>query len=1075
MTIMVWASVSQPLRAQGAEGIILGSISDPSGSLIPNATVEIRNVATGIGRKVLTNENGFYSVPGLLPGRYEVTCSAPGFATTVAKDVVLAVGAQQQVNLAMKVGATAQQIEVTDAAPSVELVTSTIAGEVDSKTISELPLNGRSWTDLATLEPGVNVVLSQPTITGTDRGQRGVGAQITISGARPQQNNYLLDGINIEDYSNGAPGSVLGGTLGVDAIQEFSVLTSNYSTQYGRTSGGVINAITRSGTNQFHGSAYEFARNSVFDARDFFSSSSLLFHRNQFGASGGGPIRRDKTFIFGNYEGLRQLLNSPAQSIVPSVAARGGTLCNPATNCATTMTVPVDNEAALYLKTFYPIPNGPILCGFPACPAGAGDTAIFNSTIKQSANEDFFTGRADHHFSNTDTLAATYFFDNASLSQNDPFNVKNVSDKTRRQLFTVSENHTFNSSLINSARFGYNRVFATAPGIAAALIPAAADTSFGFVPGDSAGEIHISGGPTTFGGGLSPSTPLTWRWNSIQGYDDVFLTKGIHSVKFGANVERLLDNLFGSPHPGGRFFFNGLSDFLSNTPATFSTDLPSGISPRGIRQTIFGIYVQDDARLRPNLTINMGLRYEIASVPNEVDGKLSSLRRITDAMPHIGAPLFANPTLKNFEPRVGFSWDPFRNGKTAVRGGFGMFDVLPLPIELAAAITNSEPFYKSGNTSSLSKGDFPTNAFNVVLANPTTSRVAYVEQNPPRNYVMQWNLNIQREFLPKTTATIAYVGSRGVHNTFQADDANIVLPTLTPKGYVWPFPSGSGKVLNPNFGRLSVTLWDSSSNYNGLAVRITKQLSHGFQVQGSYTWAKGIDSSSGAGYSDPYANSITSLFFFNQRLRRGLSDIDVRHNLTINYLWAIPKPESLSGFAGWLTGGWQWGGILTLASGTPFTPLVGPDPLGLNSTDQFAYPDRVKGPGCGSAVNPGNVNSYIKLQCFAMPASQGVSGNPPVQNFTLLGNSGRNGIIGPGLETFDMSLYKNIPIRRISEIFNVEFRAEVFNLLNHPNFGSPINNSTLFNPDGTSVGGAGAIDTTKTFARQIQLGVKATW
>jgi hypothetical protein len=1066
--------VCVPLYAQGAEATILGTVSDSSSALVPNAQVSIKNVATGIVKPVVTNKDGFYSVPGLLPGKYEVTATARGFATTVASDVVLRVGAQQEVNLVLRVGEMTQKIEVTDAASTVELATSTLSGVVDSNTVRELPLNGRSWTDLATLEPGVNAVAGQPAATGTDRGQRGLGAQLTISGARPQQNSYLLDGINVQDYSNGAPGSVLGGSLGVDAIQEFSVLTSNYSTQYGRTSGGVVNAVTRSGTNAFHGSGYEFFRHSALDARSFFDTAKLPFHRNQFGASLGGPIQKDKTFIFGNYEGLRQLLGFSVVNIVPSPAAISGRLCN-APDCSTTTPVMVDAQAALYLKTFYPAANGPVLCPFASCVAGAGDTAISTFSNQQTAREDFFTVRLDHVFSEKDSLYGTYFFDDGSLGQADAFDVKKVTDKTRRQLVTVSENHIFGGGLVNSFRAGYNRVFATAPGIVTALKPEAAQTKFGFVTGDSAGEIHISGGPTTFAGGLSPSTPLTWGWNSIQAYDDVFLTRGIHSIKLGANFERILDNLFGTPHPGGRFFFNSLSDFLTNRPATFSTDLPGAISPRRIRETVFGMYVQDDVRFRPYLTFNLGLRYEIASVPSEADGKLSSLRQITDAMPHIGAPLFANPTLHNFEPRVGFSWDPFHNGKTAIRGGFGMFDVLPLPIEVAAAITNSEPFYLSGNTSNLMVGDFPTNAFQTVLKNPTTSRVSYVQQNPPRNYVLQWNLNIQREILPSTTAMIAYVGSRGVHNTFQADDANIVLPKLTPKGYLWPFPSGSGKVLNPNFGRLSVTLWDSSSNYNGLAVSVTKRLSRGFQIQGSYSWAKAIDSSSGAGYSDPYANSITSLFFFDQRLRRGLSDLDVRHNFTLHYLWLIPAPQSLSGFAGWATHGWQLGGILTAASGTPFTPLVGPDPLGLNSTDPFAYPDGVKAPGCGSSVNPGNVNNYIKLQCFAMPASQGSSGMPPGPNFTLLGNSGRNDLIGPGLLNFDASLYKDNRIKRISENFSLQFRAEFFNILNHPNFLSPLNNSTLFNPDGTPVGGAGMIDTTKTIARQIQFGVKVNW
>jgi hypothetical protein len=338
---------------------------------------------------------------------------------------------------------------------------------------------------------------------------------------------------------------------------------------------------------------------------------------------------------------------------------------------------------------------------------------------------------------------------------------------------------------------------------------------------------------------------------------------------------------------------------------------------------------------------------------------------------------------------------------------------------------------------------------------------------------MQWNLNVQQELMPSLAFMIAYVGSRGVHDIFQADDANIVLPTLSSKGYLWPSPAGSGQQLNPHVGRLPITLWSSDSYYHGLQLQFTKRLSHGLQAQASYTWSKNIDTSSGSGYSDPYANSITSLFFFNSRLRRGLSDTNVGQNLTANYMWSIPTRASISGVGEWVLSGWQWGGILTITGGTPFTPLVGGDPLGLNSTDPFAYPDRLIGPGCHSPIHPGNVSNYINLNCFAMPPSQG--GNPP--NFTLLGTSGRNDIVGPGFATFDMSLFKDhlIPFRRVSDRLNVQFRAEFFNILNHANFRSPTNNNTLFNPDGSTVGGAGLIDATTTAAREIQFGIKAVW
>jgi hypothetical protein len=454
----------------------------------------------------------------------------------------------------------------------------------------------------------------------------------------------------------------------------------------------------------------------------------------------------------------------------------------------------------------------------------------------------------------------------------------------------------------------------------------------------------------------------------------------------------------------------------------------------------------------------------MASVPTEVNGKLSTLRKLTDAQPHIGSPYFSNPTLKNFEPRIGFSWDPFKDGKTAVRGGYGIFDVLPLPYEFNIIGPLAAPFFLSGSTSNLPQGSFPGGTFGLIGVDPTTLRQAYVQPNPKRDYVQQYNFNIQREFGSNLTGMVAYAGSHGVHQVFRADDVNMVLPTLTSTGYVWPTPAGSGQLLNPSVGQISALQWTDGTLYNSLQAQLTKRMSHGLQFQASYTWGKSIDeSSSGGTAGDAFTNSISSLFFFDPRLRRALSDYNVAHKVILSYIWDLPQFNVPSPLLSGVVNGWEFGGVYESSTGTPFTPLLGGDPLGLNSNDPFSYPDRITGPGCGSAVNPGSLN-YIKVQCFAFP-------NPG----TRLGSTARNSLIGPGVSNLDFALYKNIPVRRISENFTIQFRAEAFNVLNHTNFASPINNSTLFEQNGAPIDGAGQVDATSTTSRQLQFSLKVIW
>jgi outer membrane receptor protein involved in Fe transport len=938
--VVLTTLLSVQARAQVAGGTESGTVTDASGAVIPNAQISITNVATGVTRSVTTDAAGFYSSPNLLPGNYEITVSASGFATQVRTGVSLDVGAEQVLNITMQVGQVNEKVQVTGEAPTVQLATSSISAVVNSTTVRELPLNGRSWTDLASLQPGVDAIQTQPSFAvGANRGNRGFGSEIAVSGARPQNNNYRLDGISINDYSNGGPGSVLGGNLGVDAIQEFSVLTSNYSAEYGRTAGGVVNAITRSGTNQFHGAAYEFLRNSALDARNFFDGKIPPFRRNQFGAESGGPIRKDKLFAFGDYEGIRQSLGITSVDTVPSAAARSGTLCSApdTTPACSPKTIIVDPSVQKYLP-LWPAPNAGIK------PGTNGDIGIFTFAGQEVINENFFTARVDNKISDRDSLAATYLGDITPYNSPDGLDAVLVNSKTNRQIAILEETHIFSAAVVNSARIGFNRDAVVNDAGISAINPLANDPSLAAIPGQFAAGVNVSG-LTPFTGGVGGNSHFLFYWNSFQAYDDAFWTRGTHSLKFGGAVERIDMNLYGFTSPTGVFTFGTLRNFLTNRPKRFTAGL-NNPTARGFRQTLFGLYTQDDWRARPNLTVNLGLRWEMTTVPTEVQGKLSNPINITDPTPHIGSPLFSNPTLRNFEPRVGFAWDPFHNGKTAVRGGFGFFDVLPLHYQTTGSQVKAFPFNSVGNANKLPPATFYTGATSLLGA--ASNLASVLEQHPHRNYVMQWNLNVQRQLAPDLTAMAGYVGSRGVHQPFRGDDMDIVIPARTPQGYLFPSPVGSGTTLNPNFGQMTYILWGDNSFYDALQVGLQKRMSHGVQLQGSFTWGKSIDNGSASYAGDQFSNSISSLLWFDSKAARGLSDFNNSRTLVINGTWQVPSPKSFLGPAAWITNGWELGAIYKANDGVPFTATFGTDgdPQGLNSSDPWAFPNRLTGPGC---------------------------------------------------------------------------------------------------------------------------------
>lgn len=1058
--------VSPPAVAQVSTGTIAGTVTDAKGSVTPGAAVIIQNESTGITANTTTSSSGFYSVPNLQPGPYTVSVTAAGFGSQITNGVQLRVGAEQEINFALSVGSVTEKVVVSGEAPAIDLVSSTTMPVVTGRTIVELPLNGRDWTTLANLQPGVAGVRTQPAVAvSNQRANRGVGSQLTVGGARPQQNNYRVDGISINDYSNGGPGGVIGSNLGVDAIQEFSVVTSNATADYGKSAGGIINAVTRAGTNKFHGSAYEFLRNSALDARNEFDSPNAIapFRRNQFGASLGGPVIKDRTFLFGDYEGLRQYQGANVASNVPSTDARNGLLCAN-TACSSKKQVTVDSAVAPYLA-FYPLPNVPT----------STDTGTFLFNDPAISHEDFFTIRADHNISKKDSLTGTYFFDSGNLTSPDPFNVRITGNIAKRQLATIDESHVFSSTLINTFRFGYSRVVSIAPTTLGAINPAAADTSLGFVPGLPAGLINI-GGVSNFQGGLHATGEFDFHLNSYQIYDDVYLTKGKHAIKAGFAFERLQNNQLGTSNPNGQYIFSSLQTFLANAPTSFNAPLAQGVSPRDLRQSVFGGYITDNYRIASNLTLNLGVRYEPVTVPTETANRLALLLNLTDTSPHLGSPYFHNSSLANVAPRVGFAWDPYGKDLVSVRGGYGLYDAQTLNYLYEGLSIFTAPFLELGNATGLPMGSFPKSAYNSLSA--SNLRYSYATQNPSRSYVQQYSLNVQEQFPYDVVMQIGYAGSRGTHLPYRVDDVNTVQPMISNGQYYFYGPNGTASPsaatlnamkLNPGIGQISAVFMTGYSHYNSLQASLNKQFSHRTQMQASYTWAKSIDDGSSSTFGDTFSNSVSSLPLWAPARRRGISDFLVSQNLVLNYLIELPTlQKSAPAFAATLLNGWQWGGIFQASTGEPFTPLISGDPLNLRSNDVFAFPDRVAGPSCsGNPVNPGKRN-YVKTQCFAFPGFDKVTG------LTRLGSAGRNSIIGPGLATYDTSLIKNTHIPRISEAFNVQFRAELFNVLNHVNYATPPKSGTqLFNGSGAALATGGVlVGPTASSSRQAQFAIK---
>ena len=1180
--VLIWVVglvFSVPLHAQVAGATLTGTITDPQGGAVPSAKVTAKNGATGVTNETSTNAAGIYNIVNLLPGDYTVTVSAMGFNTITTK-VTLTVGAQQELSLALKVGEMSMLVEVTGAAPVIETENATLSGNVQSAQIVELPLNGRDWTQLATLETGVIQVRPHEQVTQPGGNLRGLGNQMTIDGNRPTQNVYRLNGVIINDYSNAGPGNVLGASIGVDAIQEFTVLTANYSAEYGFTSGGVINAITKTGTNQLHGSVYEFIRNRDFDSSDYLDAGNKPpFVRNQFGASGGGAILKNRLFVFADYEGIRQREGVPVTYHVLSPNARLGILNDSSGNPLPALvgacpfanmtnlapgqaSVCVDNFIASYVNNLSPTFNNGLV-------GPSNNTGNFLTAGVQAVQDDYGTARVDYKFSDKDSIFASVYRDYSTWAKPGTFDFTTTGYILPNMSAALEETHTFNAATVNSVRIGWTQSIATNPGLSV-INAQTTNTALGIAtasgklnPPNIAGQGGSGGGVnglSNFGGFSLQGGFSDWVQN-YQVFDDVSHTIGRHTLKFGFMYLRNHTDLFDG-NGNGSAGFGSIQNFLQNEPNTvrMPTYVPytAGNTKHYNRNSVFGGYIQDDWKMRSNLTLNVGLRYEMSTIPFENDGKFVLLPELwtnpagcsetLTGLPsgcgslNTGKVFNSNPTVRNFEPRFGFAWDPFGNGKTSVRGGFAIFDVLPMPYmfglnALQASPSGAEldmnnssicpsPNLVSTGTCPVTQGAFSQGLAADVAASGASAagngRYQYTNPNPKRNYVMQWNINVQRQITATSSVTVAYAGSKGIHNPFQTDTLNTCFPTDSSAGWLFPVPGPgvcqlqnpgpscvaptgitAGQMVNPCIsGLLLSTVFQDESWYKSLQVNYRKTFSHGLTAEVSFTWQKSYDNSSGSFAGDNYSSNPTAATpWWDQRLTWGLSDFNISRNLSANFLYQIPTPKSFAGPAGWVARGWSFGGLLDLSDGVPMWPLMGlsSDPLGQNNSEPMDIPSLA--PGCTpqNVVQPGNLQ-YLKTSCFTYPqapnaafaaancnqtpafGANGATGTlasfglGPLTCTNLMGNLPRNSIIGPGLFDLDMSFIKDNHISKFGENFDIQFRAEFFNILNHTNYQGPTDNLIPFDPLPGDQPSFGQIDqATQIPMRQIQFALKVVF
>ena len=1073
------AATPSTARAQVAASII-GTVTDESGATVSGAEITMKSVETGATRKLTSDEQGNYRILSLPLGLQELRAEKQGFKTWVLTGIDLHVGEEAVLNITLLVREPDTVYVVNEPVPIVNVTTAAVSGMVDERQIKELPLNGRSFDDLIALNPGtINYSALKSPNTSTSNGNT-----FSVAGRRTSENLFLLNGVEYMGSSQLAvtPGGTSGFLLGIDAVREFNVLTDTYSAEYGKRAGAQVSVVTQSGTNQFHGTIFEFLRNSALDSPGPFDQGTVPpFRRNQFGGAAGGPLKKDRLFLFGNYEGFRQSLDLSSLSVVPDNNARLGILPNACTG-APTPVVKASSTMEQYSSLFWPQPNGPELT-VPASGTGCTNTAqVPSGTAKAFYNpnehirEDFGTVRADYNLAKDDTLSSAYTIDDGtSLIPNaDPIFASFT--PLRMQVLSLTETHVLSPAILNTATVGFSRASFALGSVLLTSIP----TNLSFVEGAGPGGIVVGGGATTTANGsITSAGPnnaagVSNHRNLFTYQDDVRISRGIHQISMGVWFQRLQDNEDSASRQLGQATFASLATFLQGIVTNFQV-VPEH-TELGWRSLFGAWYVEDSIRVRHDLTLEAGLRQEITTGWNEADGRASNYvfnsQNILVTNPIVGNSVYTqNNAIRLFSPRVGLAWDVFGTGKTAVRAGYGIYYSL---IDDLAFLQNSLPPYNGAATFTGS-----LSSFTPIIPGPPPANTIYspqgIQSNAKTPAVQEYSLTVEQQLSHNTALRVAYVGSFAVHELTSIDPNTIPSQICAntsgcASGGVATTPSGKGNVPqgvqyiplgtrpNPSLSAGFFWLTEGNSSYNALEVDVTHRISKGLEFRGNYTWSKNLDINSAL--TGAQGNNQPQMVLDRNDLRRdwGPSALNVTNQASLSANYELPFGQSHR----WLNGvsrveskfvsGWQLNGIGTFLSGFPFTPLIG---LNRSGDGDIRNPDRPSiNPSFNGSIVTGNPNQWFNPGAFVLPTPG------------TYGNLGRGTLTGPGLADVDLSIFKNTGI---SDKTNLQFRAEFFNILNRSNYGPP--NATVFSSGAVSPS-AGLITTTATFPRQIQLGLK---